>query len=96
MSKRLQCKDIPDRAILSILAANPGRWHGWWEGWNEGDFGMPSVRPAFPASAPDSLILAKMRRLIARGLVDGCTCGCRGDFEITEAGQRYMEGRKDG
>ena len=30
---------------------------------------------------PEGVVLAKARKLILRGLVDGCACGCRGDFE---------------
>lgn len=30
----------------------------------------------------ESLLLAKLRRLISRGEIGGCTCGCRGDFYI--------------
>jgi hypothetical protein len=29
---------------------------------------------------PDKLVLAKARKLIRRGVIDGCVCGCRGDF----------------
>lgn len=29
---------------------------------------------------PPKLVLAKARKLIRRGLVTGCACGCRGDF----------------
>jgi hypothetical protein len=35
---------------------------------------------------PSALIRAKADRLIQRELLDGCTCGCRGDFELTAAG----------
>ncbi len=31
---------------------------------------------------PDKVIRAKARSLIERGLMDGCACGCRGDFEV--------------
>lgn len=30
---------------------------------------------------PKKVVLAKAQRLIDRRLLDGCTCGCRGDFE---------------
>lgn len=33
---------------------------------------------------PDPLVRAKARKLIRRGLLDGCWCGCRGDFERME------------
>ena len=35
-----------------------------------------------PTDTPEKVALAKMRSLIKRGLVDGCPCGCRGDFEL--------------
>ena len=30
----------------------------------------------------EKVVLAKLRRLILRGEITGCYCGCRGDFEI--------------
>jgi hypothetical protein len=76
----MQCKDIPDRPILELLARTPDKWHNWYFG-NERD-----VRQAMPPETPEKLVLAKMRMLIRRGLVDGCDCGCRGDFVITPKG----------
>ncbi len=29
---------------------------------------------------PKKVILAKAKSLIRRGIIDGCACGCRGDF----------------
>lgn len=75
----LQCKDIPDRPILELLAKNPTQCHNWcWNEWN--------VVEAMPPGIPPKLALAKMRMMIRRGVVDGCPCGCRGDFVITEKG----------
>lgn len=34
---------------------------------------------------PEKVVLAKARRLIRRGLVDGCFCGCRGDLKRTDS-----------
>ncbi len=31
---------------------------------------------------PEKLIRAKAKSLIKRGLMTGCPCGCRGDFEV--------------
>ena len=31
-----------------------------------------------------------MKQLIKRELVDGCDCGCRGDFEITAKGEEWL------
>lgn len=75
----MQCKDIPDQPILDWLAANTHRYK--WATWGEGH-SMPTVRDAMPAGTPEKLQLAKMRQLIRRGLVDGCPCGCRGDFYL--------------
>lgn len=30
---------------------------------------------------PNKVVLAKARKLVLRGLLSGCACGCRGDFE---------------
>ena len=80
--RRLQCKDIPTRPILEFLAGldRPANWCFR----NEQD-----VRNAMPDgfNLPDNLVHAKMRNLIYKGLVDGCTCGCRGDFVVTEKGR---------
>lgn len=82
--KGMQCKDIPDLPILAFLASHaPGTWHNWYFG------DHLDVRNAMP-ECPDKLVLAKMRRLMERGLVDGCGCGCRGDFTITEEGIAYL------
>jgi len=32
--------------------------------------------------APHKVILAKARKLIKKGFLSGCACGCRGDFEV--------------
>ncbi len=87
MKDRPQCKDIPDRPILEFLAKlpQPANW-GWPDETNP-----DSVRHAMPADIDDRLVVAKMRMLIRRGLVHGCGCGCRGDFEITAAGKDYLK-----
>ena len=80
-----KCKDIPDKPILEFLLNNKGNWCNWhFE--DEKD-----VRNAMPTNlASEKLILAKMKQLIKRGLVDGCACGCRGDFEITSKGEEWL------
>lgn len=81
----MQCKDIPDKPILHFLAQCEGTWVTWGAGYS-----MPTVRCAMPLGTPEKLQLAKMKQLIKRGWVSGCVCGCRGDFEITEAGWRAL------
>lgn len=45
-----------------------------------------SVQHAMPPGVPAKLALAKIRQMVRRGVVSGCTCGCRGGFQITEKG----------
>ncbi len=87
MGKRsaLQCKDIPDLPILEFLHRHHGRWATWFG--NQYD---NSVTHAMPSWIPEKLALAKMKVLIRRGLVDGCDCGCRGDFVLTEKGEKEL------
>lgn len=86
----MQCKDIPDLPILEFLVSLNGDWGTWYVWKNE--IPEESVVRAMPSgvTVPEKLILAKMKTLIRRGLVSGCGCGCRGDFEITEAGRRFI------
>ena len=76
----MQCKDIPDIPILTFLLSNKGKFCT-----------RHRVCLAMPNDTPDKLLLAKMKMLIRRGLVEGCTCGCRGDFRITEKGEALIE-----
>ena len=82
----MKCKDIPDEPIMRFLAQRPGVWHNWYFG-DEKD-----VHLAMPSNAPEKVVLGKMRMLMRRGLVTGCDCGCRGDFEITDKGQQWLAG----
>jgi len=73
-----QIKDIPDQPILDFI----GSWQGeWCFTFTDHD---RSVFNAMPAGTPWNLGLAKMRSLIRRKLVNGCGCGCRGDFTIRQ------------
>lgn len=73
MDKSIQAKHIDDAEFLSFIAQinkEEDRWAYTWD---------------FPDYAPDvpiKVLLAKCKSLIKRGLLTGCTCGCRGDFEI--------------
>lgn len=82
----MQCKDIPDLPILQFVAGHGGRMCNRYFG-DERD-----VRQAMPLGfdTPDKLVVAKMARLIQRKLIDGCPCGCRGDYLITDKGEQYV------
>jgi hypothetical protein len=48
---------------------------------------MQCLMPIFPPE----VILAKASALMRRGLLGGCDCGCRGDFELTDKGRAFLE-----
>lgn len=79
---RLQAKDIPDTQVLALIRLlrhphrNPVDGWMWVHRWD--------LEPILGFWYPEKVIMAKMRSLIRRGVVDGCPCGCRGDFEIIE------------
>jgi hypothetical protein len=81
----MQAKDIPEKPVLEFIASS-SIWCTWVSGYPN------SVRNAMPKDTPDKVAIAKMRALIKRGLVDGCTCGCRGDYQITEQGKAFLAG----
>lgn len=81
----MQCKDIPETPILQfLLKVKAGKAFATWYC---GDF-LPenSVVRAMPEGVSGKLAIAKMKAMIKKGLVDGCPCGCRGDFKITDRG----------
>ena len=83
----MRCKDIPTPPLLEFIIGVGGIGCNWFE---IDEFDNPrSVRHVMPKDTPRNLVHAKMRQLIANNLVDGCDCGCRGDFEITEKGRAY-------
>lgn len=90
-----QCKEIPTLPILQFLSDMPenpnhpgvkmtATWY--WEPEND-YYPENSVGHAVPEGTVPKLILAKMRMLRRAGLVSGCDCGCRGDFELTDKGR---------
>lgn len=89
----MQCKDIPDEVFLdAVRIASSLTGGGWAMYWDVGcvlaghDYHLTiqGSHAAYPNGEcfPWRLVLAKARKLIDRGAMDGCPCGCRGDFEI--------------
>lgn len=74
----MQAKDISDDVVLDAIKTR-GRngvaiWSTRWDIQDE------------LAQFPKKVVIAKLRSMIKRKLIDGCVCGCRGDFEIVEGG----------
>lgn len=72
----MQAKDIPDEGFLAAVKAITDR-KGMWANRSEVAEELPGV--------PEKVILAKAKRLIERGRMEGCWCGCRGDWEIVNS-----------
>lgn len=83
----MQCKDIPTMPILRFLESLNGRWATWFNGQDPSN----SVQNAMPQNIPEKLVIVKMRNLIYKGIIDGCPCGCRGDYELNERSRAMLE-----
>lgn len=74
VNKAAQAKHVGDEAVLAAVRAagadHPARWAMIWD-----------VQAALP-TFPPKVVRAKLAALVRRGVLDGCTCGCRGDFFI--------------
>jgi hypothetical protein len=81
---RMQAKDIDGRRVLQWLSQQDRAATHW------KPLIMPSVLDAMPAGTPEKVALAKMSALLKQGLVDGCGCGCRGDWRITDKGRGLL------
>ncbi len=71
----LKASDISDAEILSSHEACLGR-HGvprWSTTWDIQDH---------MKQYPPKVVLAKLRSIEKRGVLRGCACGCRGDWEL--------------
>ena len=92
MCKTKKCKDISNADVLKFLAEqkDPSHVDGYqWCTCGEG-YSMPTVQDCMPKGTPEKLQRAKMKQLIKRGLAEGCSCGCRGDYYITVKGLDYI------
>lgn len=85
MKKTLQAKAIPDEEFIRAVRVCSVRQAQAWgapTAWcNRMDVEAElSERLGF--DVPWKVVLAKARTLIKQGRMDGCPCGCRGDFDL--------------
>jgi len=85
----MQAKDIPDRDVLTVLAHAPALATWRREPPDQHYHAIP-IPNWLGYDAPEKVVLAKMRALIKRRLVDGCACNCRGDFTLTDKGRVFL------
>lgn len=83
MNKAIQAKHINDDDVLRFIAMVHTIRDGWTVTYDFRDGDKENGIPPFPHQFPERVWRAKMDKLIRRGLVSGCACGCRGDFELT-------------
>jgi hypothetical protein len=86
----MKCANIGDErfvaAVRTVIKLRDSYWANRWDvaavldGHPEW-VGCPEATDGESVQLPQNLIRAKARRLIRRKLLDGCACGCRGDFE---------------
>lgn len=89
----MQAKDIPDVRMLTIVREEQQtRADNWDGGWPHAVLPWThfwEVEERLP-DIPPKVIRAKAAKLIKRGLMTGCTCGCRGDLEVTALGMERI------
>ena len=80
----MQAKDIDDRAALRYIDLVGEDMVAHWVS----RFSVEMYQVF--AIIPEKVVMAKFRKLIRRGLMEGCTCGCRGDFHLTDEGKKFL------
>lgn len=81
----MKASDIPDRLMLEAIQDTHLNYLGALR-----HTVADHVRARASQEFPTKVILAKFRALRKRGLVDGCDCGCRGDWRLTDKGQETL------
>lgn len=82
----MQAKDVEETPILRYVASPRFRETSglqlWATRWDIAMAVVPNVN--------EKVLLAKLRAMVKKGLLNGCACGCRGDFTITEKGRQAL------
>ena len=73
MNKTIQAKHVDAGAIIETIGRIEAARGAWAM--------RVDLERAFPA-VPPKVLLAKCRALIKSRKIDGCGCGCRGDFTL--------------
>ncbi len=73
-----QAKNLPDQDLLRLIVDLGGLAVLW------------DLEARLP-KAPPKVIRRKLASLIKRQLIEGCTCGCRGDFALLDAGRQLLD-----
>ena len=69
----MKAADLDTEVFMNAVdQAAGGAFAFWWEV-------AAVLRLRYP-DVPEKVVLAKGRKLIRRGVLGGCSCGCRGDW----------------
>lgn len=79
MDKTVQAKDITDDAFIAAVQEVSRRTAA---AWGHKDAWANRFDVAEELGMPEKVVLAKARAIIKKGRMEGCTCGCRGDFDL--------------
>jgi hypothetical protein len=79
----MQAKDVPDEIVLAAIRAESMKAEDYWPA---EELPRPAftwdIKKALP-QFPPKVVMAKLRSLVRRNVIQGCDCGdCRGDFKI--------------
>jgi hypothetical protein len=84
--RKPKAADISDELFLGTVLAvweEEGSWTNTWH--------LAERIPGFPPK----VVRAKAAQLIKRDMLTGCTCGCRGDFELAPRGLDHLAAEAD-
>ena len=71
--RSMKASDISEQEFMAVIIAASPKWVSRWR-----------MAEALGGKYPEKVVLAKARKLIKRGLIRGCGCGCRGDFRLPD------------
>lgn len=81
-----ELKNKIEKDILELLSKYQGEWAFWWDDNALSFHSDNSKHYIVPKDVSKKIVHVIFRRLYRKGLIGGCDCGCRGDFEITDKG----------
>ena len=81
--RKVKAADIDGVALIRLVdrIGRPLGGMRWAQCWD--------IAPHYPTT-PYRVVHAKLTRLLNVGLLDGCPCGCRGDWVPTTAGYQLI------
>lgn len=78
IARPMKAADIPADTVVAIvddINRTENRWAMVWEI-------HPRLCEVMGQDVPWKVMMAKLRKLDLQDVLNGCACGCRGDFEV--------------